>query len=278
MKAGSLVAFTLLSQTAVGAYLILMVFFGIRPGSLSGIWVASLILIIILMAAGMVISFLHLGSPLKALYALTNLSSSWLSREVALASLFIAFSIFLLGNHLLIKSAGAAEFLTIAGILVSLALLFSMSKIYMVRTIPAWNSFVTMLTFAAVSLLLGGGLLLVIFSIYLPETINQEGSTIFWGMFVAAFVDLLLFYWRMGLELQPAKVGSIKEIGSAPRSLQRLHALLLILGMVIFWLVTVRTGSGNVPLTFAFFLAFVFLVIAEIIHRHLFYRLVLTKS
>ena len=36
-------------------------------------------------------SFLHLGSPLNAVYALNNLASSWLSREILFEILFIGF-------------------------------------------------------------------------------------------------------------------------------------------------------------------------------------------
>ena len=245
MKTGALVAFTLCSQTAVGAFLILGVLSAIMPNFVSGIWVSSLILILILMAAGLSASFLHLGSPLKAFLALTHLSSSWLSREVALSLLFTGTATLLLIIQLLTKTAVLAAILTFTAMIVGFALLYSMSKVYMVRTIPSWNTFATEAAFAAASLILGGGLLLVIISIYSPDAISQAGRAIFWVMCAAAVLDLLLVHQWTVLEKRPVKYGCIHTNGSAPRPLRWLHAGLLILGTALFWALTSGYGSGS---------------------------------
>lgn len=134
----SLIAFTLLAQLAVGA-----TWFGSVAGPFNG---RALAVITILMLIGLLASFVHLGQPRHAWRALTNLRTSWLSREVLSAALFV---LSLIG---VLASGGSGIWLASA---TGLALIISMARVYRLRTVPEWNHRTTTASFFATTLLLG---------------------------------------------------------------------------------------------------------------------------
>ena len=97
---GALIAFTLISQLVAGTSIIYAFLFFIRRNEISGISsgfnpkTPELLLIIALLAA-IFISLFHLGNIGKAVNALNNLDSSWISREI-LSLLLLAFGLGLL--------------------------------------------------------------------------------------------------------------------------------------------------------------------------------------
>ena len=145
MKERSLVAFTILSQMAIGAFWLLSV--------LNGVNAVNLLFLTAIMLVALAASFLHLGSPRRAWRAFGGWRSSWLSREVLCAALFTA----LLGGLTLaawlpIDLASAGTWLAA---LCGLALLISMTQVYRLRTTPAWNQWPTTASFFITTLLLG---------------------------------------------------------------------------------------------------------------------------
>jgi anaerobic dimethyl sulfoxide reductase subunit C (anchor subunit) len=109
-----------------------------------------------LMAVAVTVSLVHLGHPLRAIYAINNLAGSWLSREVLLVGL-VAGSGALLGV-LQWRSWGSATVRRMLGWLTAalgVALLVAMSGVYMLATVPPWNRLATPLAFAGTAALLG---------------------------------------------------------------------------------------------------------------------------
>jgi formate dehydrogenase iron-sulfur subunit len=98
--------------------------------------------------AGLVGALAHLGRPIAAAKALRNLRSSWLSREVALLSLYAA----------LAAGAAAVPALAPVATLAGLAGVVASSMIYVVPGRPAWNSRLTVVRFLATALALGPAL------------------------------------------------------------------------------------------------------------------------
>ncbi len=181
MKERSLVLFTLLMQTAASAYLVpigMQLWFG---DSLSGFDTTLLFRVVFWLVMGLSIlgllaSFLHLGSARNAWYALSNLRSSWLSREIFFSLLFTSgVSLFsVLGANTRPGLAMAALFV-ITG-LSGLALVYCMSRIYRLRTVPSWNSPVTGLSFWTTTLLLGGITSIASFYLTALYVINYQAS------------------------------------------------------------------------------------------------------
>jgi anaerobic dimethyl sulfoxide reductase subunit C (anchor subunit) len=114
----------------------------------------------ILVALGLVLTGLaaataHLGRPGVSLQAVKNFKSSWLSREICSINLFAGW---LTGMAVWahIRPAALAGWLMLAGSLAGGAVLYAMSRVYRLRTVPTWNHAGTPLAFAGSALLLGG--------------------------------------------------------------------------------------------------------------------------
>lgn len=147
----SLVLFTLFAQASVGLMAVNQCFNSRNRVAMPKIllWVGGLMII------ALAIAFLHLGSPLGGYRALTNLATSWLSREVFFASLFlglVAASYYLdrrRAREGLIRATGWAAMA--AGVLS----VISMANIYANSAVPAWETFYTHVSFYATAAVLG---------------------------------------------------------------------------------------------------------------------------
>ena len=161
MREASLVAFTLLSQAAVGicGVLLALALRAERAGTFAALEAVALPLLAAAFVAavlGLAASFLHLGTPRNAWRALRNVRTSSLSREVFLASLFTA----ALAAAVLVRlrtdppgfAAGFAEgFASVLGV----GLVMTMAGAYRLRTVPAWDRVATSLAFFGSALVLG---------------------------------------------------------------------------------------------------------------------------
>jgi anaerobic dimethyl sulfoxide reductase subunit B len=182
----SLVAFTLLAQMAVGAAWCLSLLQVFPRPALGAITISML--------AAILASFWHLGTPRRAWRAIRNVRSSWLSREVLCAGLYLAS----LAGLLITGGAGA----WLADV-IGLALIISMTQVYRLRTVPAWNRWTTTASFFATTLLagsllcgalIGGGPWLALGSLGLigaRQAIGQSRSLVT-GLRAAAAIALLL--------------------------------------------------------------------------------------
>ncbi len=138
-----LVAFTLLAQTAAGLAAWRLVFPGLSR---------RLILAIgILLVAGGLTSFLHLGRKRNAWRSVIHFKKSWLSREVLAACLFvIAWAVTVAWAWLRNVSLSPWP-MAILG----LGLVYCMSMVYHLRAVPSWNTWRTPVTFFLSAAVLG---------------------------------------------------------------------------------------------------------------------------
>ncbi len=160
-KEWALITFTILGQMSVGAFLVLTIthFFAARKSGqdqANRLSNAAIYAIVPVIGVGLLASLGHLGNPINAPRAITNLASSWLSREIFTSVTFTGLLVvyaFLAWR----KIAGAAVrgILAVVTNLVGLFLVFSMSQVYMLQTHPAWNTFATPIQFYATTFLLG---------------------------------------------------------------------------------------------------------------------------
>ena len=160
-KEWPLIAFTLLSQTAVGFFLLFTV-----PLALSGtgtgaadvrlLRLRSLFIVLILLAAAAALSFFHLGNPLGAYRALNNVRTSRLSREIFFELLLI-FLIAVVG-WLEWRRIGSQDLrlgLYLLAALASVGLIWSMAAIYRLEAVPVWNNAMTPFSFFMTAFILG---------------------------------------------------------------------------------------------------------------------------
>lgn len=157
----SLIIFTLLAQTAAGTIVVGSIGRRLfknstRPFTTEPLFRRTLILSSALMLTAALASFFHLGTPLHAIYVLGNLANSWLSREILSVILFTG-SLCLMTLLYIIGFNNRKIFTILEGatVILGLVLIFTMSSIYMLPTIPVWNHIFTPLTFFASAFLLG---------------------------------------------------------------------------------------------------------------------------
>ncbi|EKY3198182.1 dimethyl sulfoxide reductase anchor subunit [Cronobacter turicensis] len=154
-----LVIFTLCMQGAVGFTLMLCLTAGQMPraGQRMFATLPALIGVGVAAALGLLASTLHLGYPLNAFNALRHLSSSWLSREIALAGVFmalLAISILLL----MMKRAVSWSLLWVT-VMAGLADIVAMASIYCHASVVTWQHVNTWAMFLGSVVLIGASLL-----------------------------------------------------------------------------------------------------------------------
>ena len=161
MRNWSLVFFTLFTQSAVGIVWVnvLSRWFGEnRTGGLSSL---PMIAAFVVSGSGLLMALVHLAKPRLAPHILRNLGFSWLSREVLLVQAFVG-AVALLVLLSLLDVSGGMVVLETAVCLLGGAALFAMTRVYMLKTVPVWNSPATCLEFAGSAALLGGALSFVL--------------------------------------------------------------------------------------------------------------------
>nr|WP_302980617.1 DmsC/YnfH family molybdoenzyme membrane anchor subunit [Plesiomonas shigelloides] len=153
-----LVFFTVLTQSAVGAYLLLLLWQSRQPVGSDRCASIKLLGVVALFALGGVMGSVHLGQPLRALNMLAGVGRSPMSNEIVLSGIFIACA----GLGALLRWRQAAPGLSRAllGVAVPVGLLFvwTIPQIYQLDTVPHWASgHVTLMHLLTV--FIGGGAL-----------------------------------------------------------------------------------------------------------------------
>jgi anaerobic dimethyl sulfoxide reductase subunit C len=260
MKEGPLVAFTVLAQMAVGAFLTLAaleLWGGPFSADSAARGFASWILVAIgaVTVAALAVSLLHLGSPAVAWRTIGNVRRSWLSREVALAIAFTACGAAFAALRATERGAtGLRASLAGTTALLGVALVYAMSRIYRVRTVPAWNSLLTTAAFFATTVLLGtlgvgAGLAL---APGLPAALLAAPLRAIAGAAAAGF----------------AAAGLVAALAARGRgNLDRMRLVLLLVGLAL--VAGALLGAGHTPAMLV--AAFAVALAVEALGRHLFY-------
>lgn len=157
----ALLAFTILGQTAAGLMIVLMIvrtFIAAKAGGdlADRLTKLPLFLVVPIMAVAFIASLFHLGSPLHIVRAVPNIGSSWLSREVVFAVIFMVFAA--LYTFLQWRKVGSPGLRIAVGwitVLFAATYIYAMGMVYMIATQPAWNTIATPINFVIGSLLLG---------------------------------------------------------------------------------------------------------------------------
>lgn len=290
----ALIAFTILAQTAVGAFVVLGVvhFFATRKaGAVQADKLSDRALFAIggFLVLGMLASLLHLGQPMAAYRAISNFGTSWLSREITFGVLFAAVgAVFTIMQWQKWGSPGLRQGVAILAALIGIALVYSMSRIYMTGAQIAWNTIATPISFFATTVLLGALALASAFVINYwivrraegPDCQEQQCGLLRGAIkWIAILAIVILGVEMVVTSLNSAHLVSIQKAGN-PDFLDEYGVLfgirlaLAFIGAGIFGLLmyqaATRPGRESAMATFAFSaLAVVF--VAEIVGRFLFY-------
>ena len=281
-----LALFTVLAQMAVGAFITLGLFDLQFEAAVTAL---PVLVVSIIMVAALLISLMHLGQPQRAYQAIANWSTSWLSREILSAGAFTGgLALYNLlqwagvnnpVNYVINDPSNRLVFFVPAA-LVGLGMVYSISRVYHLRTVMAWHNWRTTAAFFATTFLLGpllAGVLLVLPSLPLmnfdfsPFAIEvlRLGDLIAKTALIASLVQLLIAWLERPQEhfLHNARQRFSLRLG------------LLCLSTITSWVVLLRIPGGLIYLSHEgiisgvpLILAFIFALASELLGRWMFYE------
>jgi len=276
MKKWSLIVFTILAQMAVGAFWVLLssrqYFITLNSAQTDIIVLSPLMVIETIIVLSLLISLAKLGSPLIAYRAITNLRSSWLSREILFALLFtlasLAFTYLIWAQ---IGSLGMRSVVAWMAAIFGFLLIYSMSRLYMLRTVPVWNTIFTPLSFFLAALILGGLVVGTLFAVRgggptleanLLSIITKAALYLLVGEFLLVIGRVIRFFSASSKETE-----TIQRLINNYRNLVYYRLLLGVAGLICLIIIFLQTSYA--PGLYA--ICFLLILIAELADRFLFY-------
>ena len=239
-----LVVFTLASQTAVGmfAWLAFLSAVGDRL-LLSDRTAASLAATFV--AAAILGSLAHLGSPRHAVHTLRNLRKSWLSREIAIAAAFaLATAVFAVCAWLNGPGwygSSAREGLVWLAAIMGIGLVWAEYNVYRLRTAPGWTNPLTIPDFLLTGWLLGGISLAIAIILEATRqyiTVVNPWFPLLPGLLAGLALESLVVLAHIFMSVRSRLAGSRFAMIATGRLLCLAGALFAL----IFWQITTATG------------------------------------
>lgn len=293
----SLVIFTIITQMAVGSFVLLggIHFFAARKYGIENADKLSdraLLAIGPVLVLGVIATFFHLGNPINAPRAISNLGSSWLSREIALVLVFtVGGAVFAFMQWRKIGSSTIRNVIALVIAAVGLVLIYAMASVYLLPTIPAWNTFITPVSFYVTTFLLGALAIGSAYVITYWRLRGHEGDaekvqynivaiTLRWLALISLvmlgvqFVVIPLYVAGLATNPTPAAMESAMILTEVNSIWFVLRLGLLFVGAGVFSLFLYRSAGNEAQIRVIGNLAygaFALVFIAEVIGRYLFY-------
>lgn len=157
-----MILFTVISQMSVGAFLMLGLLQVLGRRKYSGATIdrladPALLAIGPALVFGLAVSMFHMNDVTNTLNVIRHVGSSWLSREIAFGMAFAGLGfVFALLQWRKIGPPALRQVLALLTALAGIGLVWSQAMIYYTLvTVPAWNSWFTIVQFFATTVLLG---------------------------------------------------------------------------------------------------------------------------
>jgi len=132
------------------------------------------LIILIMIVFATLLSFFHLGSPQHSYNSLNNLQGSWISREILALSMFGFGMLLFLISRSMDWPISLSRFFMIFSMISGILLILAMSGIYMIKTVPSWNTFFTPLSFIGSTFLLGSVGMVIFMMLSGNMSLNQK--------------------------------------------------------------------------------------------------------
>lgn len=150
-----LVFFTVLGQTAVGLFALVLLSNKLGMTTPQQLKQANIIGLILVMV-GLIVGTLHVGQPLRAANMLLGVGRSPMSNEIVLSGLFVAMACGTVFFSVMVKNAVLAALCNVATVIFGLAFAWSITQVYQLTTVPNWDTSYTTLQLW-MTVLVGGG-------------------------------------------------------------------------------------------------------------------------
>ncbi|RFU93079.1 MULTISPECIES: dimethyl sulfoxide reductase anchor subunit family protein [Citrobacter] len=271
-----LMIFTVFGQCVVGGFIVLALALmkgGLRPDAQQRV-VACMLGLWVLMGIGFIASMLHLGSPMRAFNSFNRIGASALSNEIASGSLFFAVGGigWLMATLKKMPSALRTLWLIVTMVL-GVVFVWMMVRVYnTIDTIPTWYSLWTPLGFF-LTLFLGGPLL----GYLLLRVAGVDG----WAMRLLPAISIFALVVSAIMAVMQGT-----ELATIHSSVQQASALVPDYGSLMAWRIAalalalccwvVPQVKGYQPAVPLLSVAFILLLVGELIGRGVFYGLHMT--
>ncbi|WP_142501577.1 dimethyl sulfoxide reductase anchor subunit family protein [Klebsiella sp. 2680] len=271
-----LMIFTVFGQCVVGGFIVLAL--ALIKGDLSGEQqqrvVGSMFGLWVLMGVGFIASTLHLGSPMRAFNSLNRIGASSLSNEIAVGALF--FAIGGIGWLLAVVNklpSGVRNLWLLLTMVLGVIFVWMMVRVYnTIDTVPTWYTVWTPFSFF-LTMFIGGPLL----GYLLLRFAGGDG----WAMRLLPAISLLALVASVIVVLMQGS-----ELATIHSSIQQASALVPDYGSLMAWRVVALVLAlvcwiapqlkGDRPALPLLGLAFVLVLVGEMIGRGVFYGLHMT--
>ncbi|MGV2987036.1 dimethyl sulfoxide reductase anchor subunit family protein [Vibrio sp. E150_011] len=272
-----LIIFTVFAQTAVGAFIVLgcLNLFGKASDDVKARINRNMFFIWVFMALGFMASTAHLGSPMRAMNALNQVGTSWLSREILFGSAFFAFGgLFWLLDVLNKGTLAIRKGLLVAGMIMGVVFMFAMTNVYLINTVPTWDTPFTTYSFAITAVLCG-----VMLSHVLMKGARFECSgynRVAGGIVIIATAAAVLTTMAMVTSLSGIESSIVAASDLVPNMamVQNFRFALIFVGVAL-WVLSLRKQSNALPFAVS---GLALVVVAELIGRSVFFGLHMTSG
>ena len=291
-----LILFTILAQMSIGSFAILgfLYFLSAKKTDVKVLdrqTDLALLAIFPVLGLALLASLFHLGNPFNAYYAVTNLGTSWLSREILSGVAFaLVGGLFALLQWRKVGSFQVRNVLAWIAAIIGVGMVYIMFNVYALPAQPAWNTVFNLVGFYATTFSLGSiavGAALVAAYIYLQkknaeETKQLEGvlrQSLKWiagisiAMLGVQFLVIPLNLAILSSEGGAASVSAGMYYGQYA-GLFSLRLVLAFLGagvLASFIYRAAESSTGEKVLPSLVYLALVVVLASELIGRFLFY-------
>lgn len=276
-----LMMFTLLTQLGVGTFILLTIVRTVLESkenhkTASQLTNTGFLAIGVIMAIALVLSLFHLGTPSGAYRALSNIGSSWLSREILFVGIFF---VLILGNYFVARKGQFNKILSWVTALTGIMVIFSMASIYSSSIRPAWDSGNTLLAFLGTTFLFGA-LASVVFIIQglkgdklSPELINvlKKISMVGIAALLIQLVYLPVYYTALSGG-GDAALASAQTLAGSYAPMLVIRWVLSVIGAALLVYALFKKGNTTMALPLnTVYLAFALVLVGEFLGRYIFY-------
>jgi len=269
MHNASLVIFTLCIQISVGILAATRIHIWSGKGLATPVSFTVISTCLGLIIVGLISAVAHLGNPKNAPHALSNITRSWLSREISAVNL-LAGGTGLLWILTWLEFLKGMVFIEIVTLIFGIAAIWTMSQVYMLKTVPMWNHRSTPIDFFGTSLLSGG-----ITSALLDHIVScpdTEQGIIFLLFSCLGFICKIATV-SYTLSNQEQTQNQFWYADSRKKNSRKMVTYLTLLSLYALGLILFAIGYMGIPCQPLIYLipSFLLILLAEIRHRFRFY-------
>lgn len=272
-----LIFFTVFAQTAVGAFIVmgLITLFGKADAHVKTAITRNMFFIWVFMGLGFMASTMHLGSPMRAINALNQIGTSWLSREILFGSMFFGLGgLYWLLSVINKGSESIRKGLMVAAMVIGVVFMVAMTNVYIIDTVPTWDTPFTGQSFTLTAVICGVMLSLILMRGAKLECPRLGKVTAIVASVAAVTMAMVTMSMVADLPNIHSAIVAASELVPNMAEIQNLRFVLVFVGLAA-WMWAMRSESRSMPIAV---IGFAMVLVAELIGRSVFFGLHMTAG